>query len=509
MARAALVLVVLVLLLVSPAASIAFFNFSSTGAGVAATITFTYRATPPLIFNNDDRISLAFPSSYGGFRFNTGGMTEILPRVATYPGNPFNPLPLQGTGAPTLSIEGSTLSIQLGGAGAPTASDSQLAGLVFDLTYARNPNGLFPAGLTANLTLVNQTGGVREQLSLALPAFSVNTLDSSRCSVQLSTPTAGVQTDLIVVLTTASWIPHGGSLVITLPAGFSLATGDPVVQRATDMGPNSTLLLTGLDPLAPSITLGVAPLLGMPPAPIAPLASASFRVTDVGTTWAGLSGNVTLATYSDAGDPIDLGSIPGVLLAPGRISDLSLTPASDGARETTTYSLTLTTPVTLPADGWLFLDFPYGYLLLDSLTLLSTNGLGSVGGVVNVTRTGLTVGLRLGGPGPIPGLEPSPLSLSLSGIVNPAAGSTGAFNLRATGRDPAWLVAAGSSPGPAIQSGRFPYSAAAVSATLAGGPTALTVALTAARTVVLATALTRLKLNSRLTRLCATLLVVP
>jgi len=267
------------------------------------------------IVPNSAMVTMLLPPEREGFVFNYGGTSTIVPVVTK--GGTEAILPMHGTGMPRFTVQtqmngtvsvGQLVTVIFGGMGTPTLADAE-AGYEFDLTYVRNPYA--SAGLPTSNVLVNllqANGSVWHAGKAPLPEIVPNNLTAATAMFELVDPAAGIQTDIIVTMTTLGWIPSDGRIEIFLPPGFIITYGSTVAIEQTNIGEQNAVYVKSVNELERKVTLVLAGALGFPVSSIKPLDRASFRLTTIRNPYSGLTGTFRLLTFSGSSDAIDQGN---------------------------------------------------------------------------------------------------------------------------------------------------------------------------------------------------------
>ena len=207
---------------------------------------------------------------------------------------------------------GQLVTIRFGAMGIPTLADAE-AGYEMDLTNVRNPYanaGLPIAGVNVNLFRVN--GSVWYTGTSPLPEIVPNNLTGSTVKFALMNPAAGIQTDVLVDLTTLGWVPIDGRIEVTFPQGFTLTSGSTVAIQQTNLGERNAVVVTALSETERTVTLTLAGTLGFPVKPLPPLVEGSFRLTKIRNPYSGFTGTFRVRTFSGSNDVIDSGTAASV-----------------------------------------------------------------------------------------------------------------------------------------------------------------------------------------------------
>lgn len=226
---------------------------------------------------------------------------------------------MHGTGMPSFTVQtqmegnstiGQLVTFEFGGMGTPTVADAE-AGYEIELTYVRNPYA--DAGLPRGEVQVNLMYPNRSMVwftgKVALPEIVPNNLTGSSVKFELTTPAAGIQTDVFFEISTLGWIPTDGRMEISFPLGFTLTSGSSVAIQQTNFGEENAVYVTSLSESERKITLKMAGSLGFMVSTLAPLDRASFRLTKIRSPYSGLTGTFQVRTFSGSNDLIDTGAV--------------------------------------------------------------------------------------------------------------------------------------------------------------------------------------------------------
>jgi hypothetical protein len=371
----------------------------AAGATGGNTISFTTASPIP----QGGKILVTFPSGY-----DLAGVSATGGRAATGPYN------LTGTWTAPESVSGLTLTLtQSGGLLTP-------AGTQIFLTIAgiKNPP---VTGQTGAFAVETQTG-------------SSSTIDVGSASPITITPGVLTGTDLAPVaagsaivngtgnatvsFTTANPIPADGKIIVTFPAGYSVA-GTTVSSK------------TGLDgTLTPSVNAQVVTLTrsGGGTSSSGAVSIVLAGVINPGT--AQITGPGSIATFTSADVAIDAGAFDGKPIAAAVLSSASVVPASLAAGASGNVVIAFTTVATIPNPGKIKVTFPSAYNISGANGLAATS-LSGLDGTWTASVSGQIITFtQTGGSSTAPGAK----SLTIGNIANPnMPGATGTYAILTTG----------------------------------------------------------------------------
>ena len=240
-----------------------------------------------------------------------------------------------------------------------------------------------------------------------------------------------LQTATSISFTTATSVPVDGKLRLTLPEGFRIDNGDPIVTSIGSSFGQQVLCraitgtLTALHVVDRQLTIaragGAAMTAGTYCLQISPGSNSAGQIT-----LPHIAGSYTaiLSTRTNLDAQIESGSLP-MTIAPGAIADATVIPADLHANVKGDVSVSFTTINDLPNDGSITVQFPEGFDLADmglvptSLSMDGTLSASHVGNLVTITRNG--DGLPI---------SASQQLIFLTGIRTPEApGATGTFDI--------------------------------------------------------------------------------
>jgi len=435
------------------------------------------------IVPNSAQVTMLLPPERTGFLFNYGGTTAIIPVVTA--GGTEAILSMHGAGMPMFTVQtkmngnvsvGQLVTVTFGGMGTPTLADAE-AGYEFDLTNVRNPYA--NAGLPISnvlVSLLRANGSSWYSGNVPLPEIVPNNLTVATATFQLVNPAAGIQTDIIVTMSTLGWIPIDGRIEVFLPLGFIVTYGSTVAIGQTNLGEQSAVYVKSVNELERKITLVIAGTLGFPVTPIKPLDRASFLLTKIRNPYSGLTGTFRLLTFSGSNDAIDQGlNVPGVTVQRGELRNVVVTVSDDAARQLSEYTFTMSTTGTVPGNGKFRIQLPFGYYL-SAPTLVGYNGVGKTG-VPTLTYYGLTIIIQLGAAAnSTEAIDATDgVSFTIGGIVNPGAGSTASYTLQSTFFDLDKVIDQAIVQTVGIVTGMFPSRSVSLSENRAGQTNSITV----------------------------------
>lgn len=418
------------------------------------------------------------------FLFHSSGSSRAVGLVTA--GGDQQVAALHGLGVPTLTLEtevgGTLATVKMSDISQPSLADSE-AGFQFNLTNVQNPYA-GPHRANATVSLFTPNGTLVYEENFLLPAISPGPLTSERASFGLIKPSAGIESDVEVRLKTWGVIPADGRIVITLPFGFILRSGSTVAQQQLNFGQYNAIYVASSSEVGNNITILMAGSLGNTLSPLAPHRPESdlkfsFVLTRIRTPFSGLSGTFQIQTMTGNGAVIDEGnSIAGVQVAKGLLRDVQISSSDDAARKETQMTFTFGSTGTIPADGKFLIIMPFGYYF-PSPSLVAYTNLGRTGTPV-LSADGLTLTIQLGGgvqnaTGSTVLDETDGISFTISGIINPGAGSTTPYVLRSTFNDPDKIIDEVQVPGMGISTGMFPLRSVSISETRSGQPNTVTV----------------------------------
>jgi hypothetical protein len=389
-------------------------------------------------------VQVKLPDLASPFAFNTGGDSSAVGLITA--GGDEQQVPLHGMGSPGFAYQtvagGLLATVTMGEIRQPTLADSE-AGFQFNITNVRNP---YAGNATGNATvrLLMSNGSIWYEENVHLSVIVPGRLTPDRAKFAPTKGSAGIEVDIDVQLKPWGVLPQDGQIVISLPVGFRFRAGSTVAINQLNFGNNHAIYVSGSSEAGRNITIKPAPSLGSTLSDLEPHRPNSdlffsFTLTSIRTPFSGVSGTFKIQTFTGEGAPIDVGDeIPGVQVDKGSLRDVTVTSSDNAARKQTQITLTFGTSGTVPADGKILFQLPFGYLLL-APTLLAYTNLGQTG-IPSLSVSGQTLIIQLGGGGGAVGEGGAALaldttdgvSLTFGGIVNPGAGSTDEFVLRTT-----------------------------------------------------------------------------
>jgi len=434
---------------------------------------------------NNARVTVLLPAQREGFLLDYGGTTSIVPVVTA--GGTEAIQPAHGTGMPTFTVQtkmngtvavGELLTITFGSMGSPTRADAE-AGYQFDFTNIRNPyaNAGLPVA-NVEVSLLRANGSAWHTGYAPLPEIVTNNFSSSDVGFRLINPAAGVQTDVVVTLTTRGWIPADGRIEIFFPPGFTLTMGSTVAIYQTNLGEENAVYVSSISETERKVTLVLAGALGFSVTPIQPLTRASFQLTKIRNPYSGTTGTFRVRTLSGSNAVIDAGmDLPGILVEKGALRNVLVTVSDNAARQIAEYSFTMSTTGTVPGNGKFRIIFPFGYYLY-APTLLGYNGLGKTG-VPTLSYSGLTIIIQLGAlANSTEAVDATDgVSFTIGGIVNPGAGSTGSYTIQSSFFDVEKVIDEANVVTVGITTGMFPFRSVVLSENRAGQQNAVKVSV--------------------------------
>ena len=159
----------------------------------------------------------------------------------------------------------------------------------------------------------------------------------------------------------------------------------------------------------------------------------------------------------------------------GQLRNVVVTVSDDAARQISVYTFTMSTTGTVPGNGKFRIQLPFGYYLF-APTLVRYNGVGKTG-VPTLTYDGLTLIIQLGSPAnSTEAIDATDgVSFTISGVVNPGAGSTKSYTLQSTFFDVEKVIDEAIVQTVGIVTGMFPSRSVSISENRAGQTNFITV----------------------------------
>ncbi|KAE9346734.1 hypothetical protein PR003_g7286 [Phytophthora rubi] len=238
----------------------------------------------------------------------------------------------------------------------------------------------------------------------------------SSASVTPASLIAGVTGTVDVAFTTGSTIPVGGTIVITFPSTFYVAS--TALSNIGGIDAASTVSSTPASGLA-TVTIANTDAV---PGPI------SFTLDGIQNPGQGATSSYSIRTKSASGVTLESTTVAGSTFAAGAISNTAVvTAASLVAGRTTTYTITFTTDVTLRIGSVIALSFPAlsnSQIVFSGVTLSNLAHINVASTVVQVTSP--YVKLTIAGQDIAAGTT---VSITYGNIINPAAQTSGLFGI--------------------------------------------------------------------------------
>ncbi|EGZ20698.1 hypothetical protein PHYSODRAFT_328782 [Phytophthora sojae] len=238
----------------------------------------------------------------------------------------------------------------------------------------------------------------------------------SSASVTPASLTAGVTGTVDVTFTTGTTIPVGGTIVVTFPSTFYVASATLSNIGGIDLA--STVLATSASGQA---TITIVNTDAVPGA-------ISFTLDGIQNPGQGTTSSCSIRTKSSSGMTIESTTVAGSTFTSGTISNTAaVTAASLVAGRTTTYTVTFTTDITLRVGSAIALRFPAlsnSQIVFSGAALSSMVNIDVASTVVQVASP--YVKLTIAGQDVAAGTT---VSITFDNIINPAAQTTGVFGI--------------------------------------------------------------------------------
>lgn len=394
---------------------------TATGVTTTHTVHFTTQSTLPV----DGKVAITFPA---GFNVAGAGATS-------------------GTidGGFTVAVVGQVVTVTRDGTGtntAPGALTLALSGIVNAVTV-----GSYTVSIATENSISTVLDGPTTSSSFSLVGGPLTAVSDTPTSAR-----PGVLTHHALAFTTESTLPIDGKIAVTFPAGFNVA-GAAVFASSLDGG-----FTVGVVGQTVTVTRDGSGTASAPGAKTLTLSGIVNALT-VG------SYTVSITTKSNSGSTIDGPTTSSAFsLAGGTVESITAIPTPAGFSQTANYTIGFTPESELPLDGKVVVTFPAGFNVAGAAFVgASFDGgasVGVAGQAVTITRDGTGTNTA-----------PGPLSLALSGIVNPAAAGGYTLTVATKTSGGAAIDAAGTSSFFAITGSTL---AGVTSAPLDSSPRALT-----------------------------------
>ena len=390
-------------------------SLGTTVAGSTTTATMSF--VPQSAIPSGGRIQVTFPTGSSAYTVaptlvtHTGFTAETTLSITSINQTTVT-LTATTNGGSNVSVGGAALSVSLNGVTLPPNATAGTVGVLEAL-----------ATIDATQKVLNTISG-----SLSFPQLIAGALTNT--SVTLSSNAKGTTGDVTLAFTIANPIPAGGSIIVTLPSGYtgSGATGIQAIAPASLCAPSCTASLTGQ-----TITVVIGSNT------IAKGTGVSLKLTNITnppTATAGAAFTIRTTTAASTGVPaydVDTGQVTGPTITNSSLSSAQASLSATQAGATATATFTFTTDDAWPSDGKVMVTFPAGFCAGTTATVTVKIGTGTAAISPTVTASpqtcssnGVTYMIDRPGGGVIVA-GGTAIMVTITGVVNPTTTGPIAF----------------------------------------------------------------------------------